>query len=614
MKFFETLLSGLKAIILSHSYSKAESDQRYGQNERSDWNENDKSSYAYIKNRPFYEALKETVIVDNLTFADYNNGNIPGLTFVVGQSYNVTWNGKLYEGLICYNYSGYRAIAGSDMGYPFYIDDSGGNGLWIASADNNWTVSITTVQSTVQKIPLKYLPEMSSVGKEVSAEGAEIFNDYNNNQALGLYSHAEGYCTAAEGDYSHTEGQNSLAEGITSHAEGYNTIAKGGYSHAEGYSTAAEGHYSHAEGCHTYAEGDSSHSEGYSTIARGDYSHAEGYFSTAHGMYSHAQGRYTIANMPNQNVIGKYNVGESFFEQDVTQAIHAMPSTTSALGYKLTGVTFDADNGRYVAETISDFKIRVSQFQVGDLYLFSSNDTKNITEYYEVTSISSNKTTVTSKRYSIFSGRYAHIVGNGNSDSDRSNAHTLDWNGNAWFAGKVYVGGTSQDDASSLATKEDVKFLNSVGRFCIPIDDSITGRQYYLTIRNGQLATQSAVVALEITKLPDKLDYIKGEFLVPDGMVVVATYEDGTTEELPLAPWVDSVPITGETSRLSYEQGNNVISIIFNVNIIPMDEALIDFEYTVNDNGTYTITAWRGTLNGEPSTEMVVPNSSLIYI
>jgi hypothetical protein len=31
---------------------------------------------------------------------------------------------------------------------------------------------------------------------------------------------------------------------------------------------------------------------------------------------------------------------------------------------------------------------------------------------------------------------YAHIVGNGNEEK-RSNAHTLDWSGNAWFAGRV---------------------------------------------------------------------------------------------------------------------------------------------------------------------------------
>lgn len=45
----------------------------------------------------------------------------------------------------------------------------------------------------------------------------------------------------------------------------------------------------------------------------------------------------------------------------------------------------------------------------------------------------------------------AHIVGNGSSNSNRSNVHTLDWQGNAWFAGDVYTGSTSgknKDDGS----------------------------------------------------------------------------------------------------------------------------------------------------------------------
>ena len=51
--------------------------------------------------------------------------------------------------------------------------------------------------------------------------------------------------------------------------------------------------------------------------------------------------------------------------------------------------------------------------------------------------------------------KYAHIVGNGTS-SQRSNAHTLDWNGVAWFKGDVKVGGTGQDDttAKTLATTD----------------------------------------------------------------------------------------------------------------------------------------------------------------
>ena len=65
-------------------------------------------------------------------------------------------------------------------------------------------------------------------------------------------------------------------------------------------------------------------------------------------------------------------------------------------------------------------------------------------------------------KYNIEDTTSAHIVGNG-SISVRSNAHTLDWQGNAWFAGDVYTGstsGTNKDGGSKkLATEEYVNNL-----------------------------------------------------------------------------------------------------------------------------------------------------------
>lgn len=54
-------------------------------------------------------------------------------------------------------------------------------------------------------------------------------------------------------------------------------------------------------------------------------------------------------------------------------------------------------------------------------------------------------------KYNIVDTTSAHIVGNGSDSSNRSNAHTIDWNGNAWFAGDIYTGSTSgknKDDGS----------------------------------------------------------------------------------------------------------------------------------------------------------------------
>ena len=60
--------------------------------------------------------------------------------------------------------------------------------------------------------------------------------------------------------------------------------------------------------------------------------------------------------------------------------------------------------------------------------------------------------------------KYANIVGNGTSDTVRSNAHTLDWEGNAWYAGTVE--GTAMIVKSSTA--------NSTKKFKITVDDTGT--------------------------------------------------------------------------------------------------------------------------------------------
>lgn len=42
--------------------------------------------------------------------------------------------------------------------------------------------------------------------------------------------------------------------------------------------------------------------------------------------------------------------------------------------------------------------------------------------------------------------------------------------------------------------------------------------------------------------------------------------------------------------------------------------SLIDFKYTDNKDGTVTLTAWKGTLNGVASTELVIPNDTRIIL
>ena len=74
-------------------------------------------------------------------------------------------------------------------------------------------------------------------------------------------------------------------------------------------------------------------------------------------------------------------------------------------------------------------------------------------------------------KYNIEDGNneYAHIVGNGTGDA-RSNAHTIDWEGNAWFAGKIYVGGTGLDDETAV----EVATLDNSEEWVFELEDGST--------------------------------------------------------------------------------------------------------------------------------------------
>ena len=140
----------------------------------------------------------------------------------------------------------------------------------------------------------------------VSKGGGEVFNDYDNNTAVGNNSHAEGSQTKAVGNNSHAEGSQTKAVGNYSHAEGLRTNASGVNSHAEGQETQAPGDYSHAEGFQTHANRNNSHAEGRITVADGNASHAEGGETHASGDYSHAEGNSTVASGLNSHTEG-YN-------------------------------------------------------------------------------------------------------------------------------------------------------------------------------------------------------------------------------------------------------------------------------------------------------------------
>ena len=310
-----------------------------------DWNQNDETALDYVNNRTHWVEYGEQIFhvaaqtVKATEWAQLNTEAV----LEEGKVYTVTINGNKYDCVCKYGanwqcfYLGNGNLVGETTDdTEIFAVESYDNGIMYLEVlvSGTYTISVSSIEEVVHRIPRKYI---DAVGQAGTGLNAEKFN---------------GSVNEASGDYSH--------------AEGYGTIASNKYSHAEGYATTASGWSSHAEGSHAEASGDLSHAEGSNTKAIGKGSHVEGELTEASGKYSHAEGLFTKASSDYQHVEGTGNIVDT-------------------------------------------------------------------------------------------QGKYVHIVGNG-SNSRRSNAHTLDWDGNAWFAGEVKVGGTGKDNtnAKTLTTKDYV--------------------------------------------------------------------------------------------------------------------------------------------------------------
>lgn len=73
---------------------------------------------------------------------------------------------------------------------------------------------------------------------------------------------------------------------------------------------------------------------------------------------------------------------------------------------------------------------------------------------------------------------------------------------------------------------------------------------------------------------------------------------------------------TKEFTKKIDEEYNKMVNIFKYYHYIEeiSEETLVDFEYTKNENGTYTLTNWKETLNGESSTEMIIPDNRSIIL
>lgn len=66
---------------------------------------------------------------------------------------------------------------------------------------------------------------------------------------------------------------------------------------------------------------------------------------------------------------------------------------------------------------------------------------------------------------------YVIIVGNGSPD-ELSNAHTLDWDGNAWFAGDIRIGGTGYADGKKIGEWDTTEIPSSTHSCSLTMDNA----------------------------------------------------------------------------------------------------------------------------------------------
>ena len=278
--------------------------------------------------------------------------------------------------------------------------DSGDfNGFTPEIGENgNWYINnIDTGKPSVGKIPEIIPINQGGTGNNIgyiqtgklssTTAGEKATIEGVDNKAFGKYSHAEGKKNFAKGNYSHAEGSNMNYDETELNNRKITSDIIPELSETISISgTSAYGMSSHAEGAQTLAFGDCSHAEGTWCVSGDKNAHSEGYNSQAVGDCSHAEGADTKASGAKSHAEGEFTRAE--------------------------GAQSHSEGYRTVA------KGACCHVQ-GRCNTIDNNS------------------------------KYLHIVGNGVSDSNRKNCHTIDWQGNTWYSGNLYIGGISQDDTEA---------------------------------------------------------------------------------------------------------------------------------------------------------------------
>lgn len=591
--------------------------------EQSDWNQNDPAQKDYIKNRICYREGDEIVYIPDAEYPinSYRGVSLSG-SFVIPE-----------EGTVCKvifgdlevektaTLSGSTIVVGDNYN-EFIITFRSEQEIYVETQRSADSVRVSVKKSCVyHKIDPEYLPDAFKdgkgivkpkdlVGQKSSEDGTgEVFNDYKFNSASGMYAHAEGTNTNASGLFSHTEGAGSVASGNAAHAEGEYTTAASLAQHAQGKFNVedADGKYAHIVG---------------NGIGKSNRSNA-----------------HTIDWAGNAWFSGDVLVGGTGQDDPNTSKLmkDVVGSETQFIGFDKNGVAVAKDLTHYDDVTIVTFDGNTEGLEKiqGMSYYKVSNLTPSrdeiigaeFEEYYngETETVIIDEEMIDEEPGVFLSAGYATVViynpiGPFEGASPGMYFAAQNYVNEVIFVKSLKYGIIKTLDDKFLPPSVQERFdkKQDIITTTLILQDVENGYEYSISMKNGNLVSSMCLECIEVTSMPEEMSFMNGSKFDPTGVVISAINQAGESKQV--TENVTYIPeyVSGDSPVITVRYTENGIDYYTDIPITVTDfdaeTVLIDFEYIKNDDGTYTLTAWKETLNGEPSTECVVPDNSLLII
>jgi len=296
------------------------------------------------------------------------------------------------------------------------------------------------------------------------------------NTALAGYDPMYG---TSSGSYSHAIGRTSIASGQYALAFASNSTASANYAVALGAGAVASAASAVALGAGAVASAASAFALGNSSVASATYAVTLGSSSVASGQYSMATGRNSYAMSASAVVTataGAANIATETLSSAITNSRTYTSTITSDLSVGM--VVLDNADLKTPLAVITGINRTTNVITLSNNVTVASGvtlayrrgnayNTASVAEGYQTASIGGYGSHAEG-RYTTAQGQASHaegwgtwasvayqhavgkwnatgnfaeVVGNGTSETQRSNIRTLDWNGNEWVAGNITAGG-----------------------------------------------------------------------------------------------------------------------------------------------------------------------------